>query len=120
MVKEKYGRLWRKASGARWVGERWSDDQKTADDELGSAKISSFFGAAGRPLDFYRIKMKIKAATCLTFDKNIYLQLAMIALIWHSYVHELGLGLGVDSYSAFKEKCKFRTTATFDGTEHSK
>ena len=70
MVKDKYGRLWRKASGARWVGERWSDDQKTADDELGSAKISSFFGAAGHPLDFYRIKMKVKAATCLTFDKK--------------------------------------------------
>ena len=62
--------------------------------------------------------MRIKGAPDLT--KDIYLQVAMIALIWHSFVHELGLGLGVDSYSAFKEKCKFRTTATFDGTEHSK
>ena len=77
------------------MGEQLSDGQKTADDELGSAKISSFFGAADHPLDFYRTNMRIKVATLLVgLSLKKYLQVAIIALIWHSFVQELVFGVG--------------------------
>ena len=98
VVKEKGSRLWRRSSGARWEGGWWSGGQKIVDAELGSAKISFFSDVVGRPLDFYRTNIRIKIASDLT--KYIYLQVVTIALIWHSFVQELVVG--VDScWSAF-------------------
>ena len=68
-----------------------SGGRKIVDGELGSAKISFFSDVVARPLDFYRTNIRIKVASDLT--KDIYLQVFMIALIWHSFVQELVFGV---------------------------